>query len=48
MKNVVRPILYPPKENRIGRQCIIPNAEMLKKYLDSEAIDLILKYKENG
>ena len=48
MKNVVRPVLYPPKENKIGGHCIIPNAEILKQYLNSEALDLILKYKKNG
>lgn len=48
MKNVVRPVLYPPKENKIGRHCIIPNAEILKKYLNSKAIDLILKYNKDG
>jgi len=48
MKNVARPILHPPKGNKIGKHCVIPNAEMLKKYLDSEALDLILKYKKNG
>jgi len=47
-ENVVRPVLHPPKNNRIGRHCIIPNAEILKKYLDSEAIDLILKYNKDG
>jgi len=47
MENVVRPVLYPPKNNKIGRHCIIPNAKILKKYLDSEAIDLILKYDKD-
>lgn len=47
-ENVVRPVLYPPRDNKIGRHCIIPNAKILKKYLDSKAIDLILKYDKNG
>jgi len=42
--NVVRPILYPPKCG-IGGHCIIPNAEILKEYYRSQALDLILKYK---
>ena len=42
-KNVVRPVLYPPKKD-IGGHCILPNAKILKKYIDSEAINLILKY----
>ena len=48
MKNVVRPVLYSPKDF-IGGHCIIPNAEIIKKYFDSLALDLILKYqKKNG
>jgi len=47
-KNVVRPVLYPPKDNIIGRHCIIPNAKILKKHFNSEALDLILKYNKNG
>ena len=43
-KNVVRPVLYPPKEGIKGH-CIAPNAEILRTYFTSEAIDLILKYK---
>ncbi len=42
--NVVRPVLYPPKGGITGH-CVIPNAELLKKYYKSRAIDLILKYK---
>lgn len=45
MENVVRPSLYPP-EGKIGGHCVIPNAEILKKYYQSEAFDFILKYKE--
>lgn len=42
--NVVRPVLYPPK-NGITGHCLIPNAELLKKHFRSKAIDLILDYK---
>ena len=45
MKNVIRPTLYPPN-NYIGGHCIIPNAKILKKYSNSEAIKLILKYSK--
>lgn len=41
--NVIRPVLYPPK--KIQGHCILPNAKILKNYLKSEAIDLILKYE---
>jgi len=44
MSNVVRPVLFPPK-NGITGHCICPNAEILKKYYKSEALDLILKYR---
>ncbi len=47
MKNVVRPILYPPLNNKIGGHCIIPNAKLLKKELDSKALKLILDYEGN-
>ncbi len=43
--NVVRPVLYPPKGG-IGGHCVVENAEILKKYFKSEALDLILKYKQ--
>lgn len=41
---VIRPILYPPKNNKIGGHCIIANAKLLKKHFRSKALDLILKY----
>lgn len=47
-ENVVRPVLYPPREDKIGRHCVIQNTKILKKYFDSLAIDLILKYDKNG
>ncbi|MDD2731857.1 MAG: hypothetical protein PHI53_01525 [Candidatus Pacebacteria bacterium] len=43
-KNVIRPVLYPSK-NGIGGHCIISNAKILKKYINSPALDLILKYQ---
>jgi len=43
-KNVIRPVLYPPKEGITGH-CVVSNAEILKKYFESRAIDLLLKYK---
>ena len=42
--NVVRPVLYPPKMGITGH-CLIPNAELLRKYYKSKALDFILKYK---
>jgi UDP-N-acetyl-D-mannosaminuronate dehydrogenase len=42
--NVIRPALVPP-EGKIGGHCVIPNAEILKKYYQSEAFDFILKYR---
>ncbi len=42
-KYVVRPVLYPPTHG-IGGHCVIPNAKILKKYLKSNAIDLVLGY----
>jgi glutaredoxin len=46
-KNVIRPVLF-VDEKPIGGHCVVPNAEILKKYVKSEALDLILKYKKNG
>jgi UDP-N-acetyl-D-mannosaminuronate dehydrogenase len=43
-KDVVRPVLYPPKDG-IGGHCIIPNAEILRKYFKSQALNLIINYK---
>ena len=40
--NVTRPVLHPPE--KIGGHCVIPNTKILKKHLDSKAIDLILEY----
>ena len=43
-KNVVRPVLYPPAEGIKGH-CIIPNGEILEKFFESKALDLVAKYK---
>lgn len=43
-KNVIRPVLYPPKRGITGH-CIIPNAEILNKYFKSKSLDFILDYK---
>lgn len=45
-RNVVRPVLYPPKGG-IGGHCVVQNTEILKKYFKSEAFDLILKHKHS-
>lgn len=44
MPNVIRPVLYPPKDG-IGGHCIIQNTKILKKYFKSKGLDLILKYQ---
>ena len=43
--NVIRPVLYPPQKG-IGGHCIILNVELLKKYYESKAFDLILDYEQ--
>ncbi len=43
--NVVRPVLF-VDDKPIGGHCVIPNAEILKNYFTSEALDLILKYRK--
>ncbi len=45
LENVIRPILHPPKNNKIGGHCIIKNTEILRKHFRSKSLDLILKYK---
>lgn len=42
--NVIRPVLFPPRGG-IGGHCVIPNAELLRKYYKSKALDFILEYK---
>lgn len=46
-KNVVRPVLYPPK-GKIGGHCIIPNAKILKRLYDGKFLDLLLRYESEG
>ena len=43
-EGVIRPVLIPPDKS-IGGHCVIPNTELLKGIYESEAFDLILKYK---
>lgn len=44
--NVIRPVLYPPQKIKgITGHCICENAKLLKKYFNSQALDLILTYK---
>lgn len=45
MKNVVRPVLYPPKDNKIGGHCVIPNTELLQTVFKTKLLDSILRYK---
>lgn len=41
--NVVRPVLYSTK--KIGGHCVVPNAKILKKYLDTKTVNSILDYE---
>lgn len=41
--NVIRPVLYGTK--KIGGHCVTPNANILKDYMDSKSIQLVLKYE---
>ena len=44
--NVVRPILYPPQKTKgTTGHCVVPNAQILQKHFQSQALNLILKYK---
>ena len=40
--NVVRPVLYGTK--KIGGHCVVPNANILKNYMNSGLIDQVIKY----
>ena len=42
MDNVVRPVLYPPKNGKIGGHCVIPNAYLCREFFDSMVLDYIL------
>ncbi|MFH1657173.1 MAG: hypothetical protein ABH919_01785 [bacterium] len=41
-KNVVRPVLYPPK-GKIGGHCVVPNAKILKQYSKNNIFDFIIE-----
>ena len=43
MKNVVRPVLFPPPAS-IGGHCVVPNALLMEQIRKSKAIDLIKEY----
>jgi UDP-N-acetyl-D-mannosaminuronate dehydrogenase len=44
--NVVRPVLYPPEDGKIGGHCVIPNAEILKKQFgDDPILEAILRHQ---
>lgn len=45
MDNVVRPVLYPPKDGKIGGHCVVPNAELCKQFFDSKVLNYILELK---
>lgn len=45
MGNVIRPVLYPPKDGKIGGHCVVPNAELCKQFFDSKVLDYILELK---
>lgn len=42
-ENVVRPVLYPTK--KIGGHCVVPNAKILKNYMDTKLLNSILDYE---
>jgi UDP-N-acetyl-D-mannosaminuronate dehydrogenase len=41
--NVVRPVLYATK--KIGGHCVLPNAKILKYYMDTKIVNSILDYE---
>ncbi len=44
-KNVIRPVLFYPVDDRIGGHCVLPNADILKESFGSDAIlDSILRH----
>tara|TARA_R110000824_G_scaffold231335_2_gene419148 strand:+ start:27808 stop:28563 length:756 start_codon:yes stop_codon:yes gene_type:complete len=48
MKNVIRPVLYPPKNGKIGGHCVIQNAELCQQFFNSKALEYILELKEGN
>ena len=45
MYNVIRPVLYPPKEGKIGGHCVVPNADLCTKFFNSLCLEYILQLK---
>lgn len=46
MANVIRPVLFPPKNSKIGGHCVVPNAEILKSLFGEDPIlKSILRHK---
>lgn len=45
MNNVIRPVLYPPKNNKIGGHCVVPNAKLCTKFFQSRGLEYILELK---
>lgn len=43
MKNVIRPVLYAPENEKIGGHCVVPNAKLCKKYFNLDILDYIIK-----
>ena len=44
--NVIRPVLFAPKDGKIGGHCVIPNAEILRDQFGDDAIlEAILRHK---
>ena len=45
MLNVLRPVLYPPKDGKIGGHCVIPNTKLCMQFFKSLALEYIYKLK---
>jgi UDP-N-acetyl-D-mannosaminuronate dehydrogenase len=45
MKNVTRPVLYPPSGRTIGGHCVIPNTKLCMEFFESLALDYIYRLK---
>lgn len=43
MGNVARPVLYAPKDGKIGGHCIRPNAVLCKEFFNSPILDAIIE-----
>ena len=42
-ENVTRPVLYPTE--KIGGHCVVPNAKILKDYMNTKTVQSILEYE---